>query len=226
MSVLHHSLGQLPIVLLLRPQLFYIQLLQFLLLLDYHTKNRLLMLTHLLKLRLVIIAWALVGCFQVAELQTPKVALVWCFLLPDCDYVEHLNVLRMHHLLQLLATASLATLLKQTLFSEIKLILDFLVLDVQCFYLSLELKDDPLFSLHFTFFYFDWVSAFLLFICEIAHFFKITVVNLLHISLFSSLVLETLRMQRLRGQGSLNLWLALRFVDLNWARHLRDLHQI
>jgi len=64
-------------------------------------------------------------------------------------------VLRVHHLLQLLATASLATLLKQTLLSEIKLILDFLVLDVQCFDLSLEFEDDPLVSLHFAFFYFD-----------------------------------------------------------------------
>jgi len=224
--VLHHSLGQLTIVLLLRPQLLHIQLLQFLLLRDYHTKDWLLLITHLLKLRLVIIAWALVGCFQVADLQAPKVSLFWCFLLPDCDDVEHLNVLRVHHLLQLLATASLATLLKQTLLSEIKLILDFLVLDVQCFDLSLEFEDDPLVSLHFAFFYFDWVFAFLLFICEIAHFVKIIVVNLLHISLFGSFVLETLRMQRLRGQGSLNLWLALRFVDLNWTGHLRDLHQI
>jgi len=199
MSVMHHSLGQLTIVLLFWPQLLFVQLLQLLLLIDDHREDRLLLIAHLLQLSFVIIAWFLVGFPQVAHLQAPKLALLWGFLLPNCYDVKHLDVLRVHHLLQLLATTSLAALLQQTLLRELQLIFDLLILNVECFYLSLELKDNPLVRLHLPLLNFGWFFAFLLFICKIAHFVKILVVNLLHINLLCSLVLETLWMQWLWG---------------------------
>ena len=57
-------------------------------------------------------------------------------------------MLRVHHLLQLLATTSLAALLQQTFLRKLQLIFDLLILNVECFYLSLELKDNPLVRLH------------------------------------------------------------------------------